>query len=311
MAEPISVVVASDAHYLAGLQTTVASVILHERTHPLHIHLLDVGMADWQWESLVATATKIDARTKLSRHRIDESKLDYRVSGEFTMAAYARILTPLFVPDPFAIHLDSDLLVTRPISQLLPYLETGKAVGAVQMGTVTLGAEIPWGRELDLTGYPYINIGVLLLDLDKWRRDQVTERLFDFIAQESPNSTRILDEFAINWILRDDMAYLPHAWNTFANEYDAGEDGPPGEIVIHYASGLKPWKRPLPVLSHKVWWLFNRLFPPAHPTANPLWEPRNLVRYVRHWGKSRSPAGKKPRATLEDWKNFWSKTRPY
>jgi lipopolysaccharide biosynthesis glycosyltransferase len=203
-------------------------------------------------------------------------------------------------------YIDSDFIVTKPLGGLLPFLNSGKAIGAVQMGSTTLDGGCPWKGGLDLSGYKYVNSGLLLLNLDKWRRDTIAETLLVFLEKESAKCKNV-DETAINWVLRDDIEYLPHDWNTFANEYDAAPDGLPGEINIHYASGLKPWKRPLPTLSHKIWWLFNRLFVPAKPTQNPVLQPRNLLRYARRWTQLRFERGPKPAVTLDDWEAYWTK----
>ena len=234
------------------------------------------------------------------------TRIDNEV-GEFTIANYARILTPLFVPDPFAIYLDSDFLVTRPISGLLPFLASGKAVGAVQKGRSRLQEKSPWGGDLDLSKYAYVNSGLILMNLDKWRKDKIAESLLAFLAEESERCL-FVDESAINWVLRDDIDYLPHAWNVFANDYDLLPEGAPGEINLHYASGLKPWKRPLPTLSHQIWWQFNRAFPSASAPSNPLWKPGNLLRYVRHLGE-RNETGIPEGSQLKDWARYWSELR--
>lgn len=161
MSELIPVVVASDANFLSDLQTTVASAIFHEKSHDLHIHLLDGGMHDWQWESLKATATALNPQTRLTRHRLDPAMLaKFDVRHEWTVMTYARVLVPLFVPEPYAIYVDSDFLVSKPLSDALPYLNSGKALGAVRLFEETLEYDCPWGRDLDLTQYPYVNAGL-------------------------------------------------------------------------------------------------------------------------------------------------------
>jgi lipopolysaccharide biosynthesis glycosyltransferase len=310
MAEPISVVVASDANMLPGLQTTLASAAVTEKSRPLHFHLLDGGLPDWQWDSLVATVARVSPRSGMTRHRIETSTLaKFQVSGELPMMTYARVLTPLFVPDPFAIYVDCDFLVSRPMSDLLPYLDSGKAIVAARQGEEKLQHDCPWGRDLDLSGYPYANAGIMLFNLEKWRKDDISARTVAFLEKESINC-RYHDQTAMNWLWRDDIEFVPTSWNSFANEYSAGHrKGSPGEINLHYASGMKPWKRPLPTLAHRVWWQFNHYFPPAVPPPNPLWSPRNLARYVRQWGKPGENDGQEPGSQLKDWDLFWKNLR--
>jgi lipopolysaccharide biosynthesis glycosyltransferase len=312
MPEPIALVVASDANFLFGLQTTVASVILHERLHPIEIHLLDSGMRDWQWDSLVATATRLDPRTRLTRHRIALERFEnFHISGEYTKTTYARILAPLFVPDPFAVYIDSDFVVTKPISDLLPHLNSGKAVGAAQQAqaNLTMVADCPWGKDPSFAKYLYVNAGILLLNLDKWRKDQITEALLLFLKKESAKCTS-LDQSAINWLLRDDIHYLPAAWNVLSVDYHSGAMKPgPGEVNLHFASGMKPWTRRLPSLSHRIWWLFNQVFPPASRPPNPLFNPRNLQRYLRHRARAawKSRTAAPAPGDFEEWNAYFRK----
>jgi lipopolysaccharide biosynthesis glycosyltransferase len=231
MAEPISVVVASDANMLPGLQTTLASAAVTEKSRPLHFHLLDGGLPDWQWDSLVATVARVSPRSGMTRHRIETSTLaKFQVSGELPMMTYARVLTPLFVPDPFAIYVDCDFLVSRPMSDLLPYLDSGKAIVAARQGEEKLQHDCPWGRDLDLSGYPYANAGIMLFNLEKWRKDDISARTVAFLEKESINC-RYHDQTAMNWLWRDDIEFVPTSWNSFANEYSAAANAGPSRLV--------------------------------------------------------------------------------
>ena len=143
MAEPIPVVVASDAHMLFGLQTTLASAVLAEKSRPLSIHLLDGGMTDSQWQLLVETVARVGPHTRITRHKIDTSAFaKFRTDKEMPVMTYARALTPEFVPDPYAIYIDCDFLVTKPMSDLLPYLDSGKAFAAAPQHSIRLSDDL-------------------------------------------------------------------------------------------------------------------------------------------------------------------------
>jgi lipopolysaccharide biosynthesis glycosyltransferase len=314
MSEPIPVVVACDSNFLLGLQTTLASVILHEKSNTLSIHVLDGGLFDRQWESLVSTVARLNPHTRLTRHRLGQSILaNFSVKKEWTVMAYARILAPMFVPDPFAVYIDSDFLVSKPISELLPYLNSGKAICASPDTTCDWKTECPWGEsDPNLSKYTYVNSGLLLLNLEKWRRDGIAEHLFSFLEKESAK-IKFPDQSAINWLLKDDIEYIPVTWNTIAHDYDFDANkAHPGEINLHFCTGMKPWKRPLPRLSHHIWWLFNEIFPPTSRPPNPLWRPRNLVRYARYWVRNHRegiPESLGSPGSIKAWGEYWKNLR--
>jgi lipopolysaccharide biosynthesis glycosyltransferase len=232
----------------------------------------------------------------------------FSVRNELTVMTYARILSPRFVPDPFAIYIDSDFLVSKPLSELLPYFHSDKAICATREGESDLTHDCPWGTGPELKKYGYVNSGLLVLNLDKWRKDHLTENLLTFLDKESARCL-FFDQSAVNWLLRDDIDYLPSRWNVFGSDYDSGAiRAEPGEINLHFASGMKPWKRPLPTPSHHIWWLFNRIFPPATAPSNPVMQPRNLARYVSSWAQLRMSGNTNQidtGATLKSWERFW------
>ena len=145
----------------------------------------------------------------------------------------------------------------------------------------------------------------MLFNLEKWRRDDISARTVAFLEKESRNC-RWHDQTAINWLWRDDLEFIPMSWNSFAIDYSAGwSKGLPGEVNLHYASGMKPWKRRLPSLAHEIWWQFNRTFPPAAPPPNPLWNPYHLARYVANWRDAKNNGNREPGNQRKDWDRYW------
>jgi len=312
MVEPISVVLASDRHLFFGLQTTMASAVLAEKSRPLSFHLLDGGVTDWQWQMLVETVAKVGPQTRMTRHKLDTSVLaKFRTGKEMPVITYARILTPAFVPDASAIYIDGDFLVTKSMSDLLPYLESGKAAAAAQSGDENLTFDCPFGEGLDLSGYKYANAGLMLLNLEKWRKDDIMGKTLAFLEKES-SRCGCWDQTALNWLLRDDLEFIPNSWNSFASDYSAGRrKGRPGEVNLHYSSGMKPWKRPLPSLAHHVWWQFNHYFPPAAPPPNPLWNPYHLARYISNMRDAAKNDNQEAGSRRADWDRYWKNLRDY
>ena len=140
------------------------------------------------------------------------------------------------------------------------------------------------------------------------KRDHLAETLLAFLQKES-GRCRYADQSAINWVLRGQIGMLPQEWNAFGNSIDAGSvEADPGRINIHFASGIKPWKRPLPTLSHKLWWMFTRSFIPHARMPRPYLNPRSLFRYGRQYWRGLERGRPSPRAlrtSLEQWNTFW------
>lgn len=305
----LDVVVAGDHHFLDGLHTTIASIALHEQTVPLKIHLLDGGIFDDDWKLLCNTVARLNGSAKMIRHSLADCKISQLSKhGELGTMTYARVLVPRFVEAPFAVYVDADFLVTLPLSKALAHFRPGKAIHASREGMWTLAWDCPWGEGCDLDAYPYANCGLLLLDLEKWRRERIDEVLLDFLEKES-SRCRHADQSAINWLLKDDIELLPPEWNSVVQcspSYKPPSFSP-GGVNFHYASGMKPWKRFLPILPHKLWWLFTRSFISPRSEQQLLLKPRNLFRYARFWlqeAKNGNLASHRE-SLLDPWKKYW------
>ena len=95
--------------------------------------------------------------------------------------------------------------------------------------------------------HQYINAGVLLMDLKKWRAMDYTRKCFDFGRQPSRNII-YADQCIINSVLADDLTKLPPRWNRFIRgatkivtatpPVSASEDA----RIVHYVGAEKPWQ---------------------------------------------------------------------
>lgn len=124
-------------------------------------------------------------------------------------------------------------------------------MAAVPDGDGCTKGQYPWHEEQ--VNSPFVNTGLMWMNLSRWRTESISTQILDFLAIES-GRCRLADQNAINWILRDRIKIMEGRLNSYGSEIDDGvKDFIPGKMNIHYASGMKPWKRPLPSLSHISW----------------------------------------------------------
>lgn len=92
----------------------------------------------------------------------------------------------------------------------------------------------------------YINAGVMLINLDFWRRANIQERLFSW-CNDNCEIIKWQDQDVINSVLQDGIKYLPNIYNTQVSKADFGEikifrDVLKDAKIIHFIGYLKPWK---------------------------------------------------------------------
>jgi lipopolysaccharide biosynthesis glycosyltransferase len=238
------VVLACDEAYGMQLATTLRSIVESNRLGwPLDFHVLFEGVSE-------GTLTKVHASLPLGSASIRWIPVDLGLFREFSTQehistmTYARFVIPRLFPPSVSrvLYLDTDLLVLDNLEPLWCADLEGAVVGAVldrldsQIKAAMPGLEnVPRVRE-------YFNAGVLLIDLDRWREERISERSREYLLQHpfSPYS----DQDALNVACDGHWSRLDPRWN-FQAHLEAkiagmAQDDLPG--IVHFVTRFKPWK---------------------------------------------------------------------
>ena len=149
-----------------------------------------------------------------------------------TRATYARIYIPEVLPDvERALYLDCDVLARRNVGELFHAEMNGYwalASPDVQAPFVPFG--VPnWHAAGRSAGDLNFNAGVLLMDLDAWRREGLTESLLRYLTDG--RHLRAQDQEAINAVLGCRIGEMDPRWNQQAEIFWEG-------IQYHYEAFL-------------------------------------------------------------------------
>jgi lipopolysaccharide biosynthesis glycosyltransferase len=184
-------------------------------------------------------------------------------------AIYFRFLAPKLLPPRVrrVIYLDADLLVLDDLSRLWRTGLGGRAFGAVQdTGFLTVGqAYFPW-RELGIPpAEKYLNSGVLLIDVRRWKKERVSEKALAYV--EAPgHEIAFPDQDALNALFAGRWRPLDPRWNVMLDSAYPRLPNLPREekvllaraiarpAILHFAAGPKPWEKRCP---HKRLFLFH------------------------------------------------------
>jgi len=175
------------------------------------------------------------------------SSIKLPVRAHYSIDNYTRLWVAEFFPAAVAkvLYLDSDMIVTGDIGGLWR-----AALGDAVLGAVT----IPGSTRCAAFGIPerygYFNSGVMLIDLARWRREQIFARLIDYLAAHSDKIVDA-DQDVLNACLYDRRLPLPYIYNAIAPFFfDYHPMGmTEAEIVavaaqariIHFNGASKPW----------------------------------------------------------------------
>jgi lipopolysaccharide biosynthesis glycosyltransferase len=158
---------------------------------------------------------------------------------------YARLLIPELLPRSITkvLYVDADILVFDDLIALQEIDLNGAAIGAVldRLDSRLKAGDTLWTKDLPCVR-DYFNAGVLLIDLERWRQDRISERAFEYLSQH-PHSP-LSDQDALNVVCDRAWKQLEPRWN-FLNDFETDMSGVAvgdGPAILHFAGQLKPWQ---------------------------------------------------------------------
>ncbi|MCH2178176.1 MAG: glycosyltransferase family 8 protein [Mariniblastus sp.] len=273
LSEPV-VLCAADDHYARSLTVTLQSAAEHLRPgNSLQAIVLDGGIQANSWQMIKESLAHYPIQ--LSVLRPDPAVVDgLMTSHHITRTAYFRLLAGKLLPASIdrVIYLDSDLLIQDDLSKLwemeigdhyclavpdiaCPHIDVRQAECNFRRSSPYMAALAPIGnwRELNLNGAdPYFNSGVMVLNIERWRRESIEEKLLQCL-KDNRKHIWCWDQYALNVVFAGQWQPIPARWNQGAHffefpnethspidyqEFIEARDNP---AIIHYTTEWKPW----------------------------------------------------------------------
>jgi lipopolysaccharide biosynthesis glycosyltransferase len=242
--DTLHVLCAADANYGPYAGIMMHSVLRSNVGEPIHLHLLSDGVRSRDLDRMAQMAQRVGA--DFSNHDIAKI-LDgignlRREINHYTRTAYGRLFFPEFAPAEVrrALYFDCDMVCISSLRDLWAAGDQIHLLGAARDPWVEQDIELK--RELGMRpDSPYFNSGMLLINMESWRQEGVSERVRAFLS--APPKTKHADQDVINAVLKNEISELPSRWNTLveapSGPLSAAELN--GSAILHFCGGLKPW----------------------------------------------------------------------
>lgn len=224
---------ACDENFAPHFATMLHSAWYHNRA--ARFILLDCGLTGRTADILQGYASSLGA--ELDIRKVDLQRFEQAASGlDWPIVVFARLLIPGILSCSRVLYLDSDCIVTADLKRLWE-TDIGSCFVAGVRDQNAVDFESRRKPEVPLFG-PYINAGVMLMNLDAWREHDIASRVVAYVEAYKP---KFCEQTGINAVTADRKLILPDHWNFMVHQWSLR---PPADFVpsiIHCTGHRKPW----------------------------------------------------------------------
>lgn len=227
---------------LAALHVAAKSVLEHFNGEPSFTVLSD-ELVEADMGLLHETLTSTGNKFQLNLLRVDSKPFQDFPSLAGRHSTYFRLLIPDLISDDRCLYLDSDIFCACDLSGLAFFELRDHPVALVPEAPIEKSPDLLVFKRLGkLARGDYFNAGVSLINCKIWRKENLKEKCFEFIAEHQP---AYWDQSALNFVLHGRITELPKQYNRLGNVRSNWPlFRPPKNCtghLVHFVDFPKPW----------------------------------------------------------------------
>lgn len=253
--ETVTVVFSTNDSYSMLLGVALCSIFENKKgDYPINVYVVDFGISTKNKKRL-GTLEKQYGFT--INYVIPDAKIyrglplaDLSKGFHAPVEAFHRVFLAHFLPPDCRkiIDFDVDVIIRGDIAELFNADLGGKVLGATpDCEQEERQAHLKKLREDIKCPAPpresaYLSVGVLLVDLEVWRKSGTEEKLRELIYKH-PDKLRYHEQDALNLVLAGDYKELGVKYSLIAAAIPIGAypHNEPDPLIVHFAGGGKPW----------------------------------------------------------------------
>jgi lipopolysaccharide biosynthesis glycosyltransferase len=246
----IEIITACDDNYIQHLSVMLCSLLKNTQDKKnIRINVIDGGISQSNKDKLLNFINDV-YHLQVNYLLVDKSIYQqFPISHHFTHTIYYRISMPLLfdISIKKVLYLDADMVIKDDIKKLWDVdISNYYASGVEALSFVDRFADLNMPQNS-----LYFCSGLLLINLTKWREDNIMTKVIDFI-EKNQDKIQMWDQDSLNSVLCGKWLPLPLKWNQqtyffddkiykkFSSRQDFIE-ARNNPSIIHYTSSHKPW----------------------------------------------------------------------
>jgi len=252
----INLAFAFNHKYLVPFYVTLTSIFASNGSNRFNIHIIASSISEQQRQEMQVFAHTCGSQVTF--YEIDEDYVNSfatSVNSRYGTTIYYRLFLSELVMEEKLLYLDTDVIVQNDLRDLYSLNIGNHPVAAAPDGPACARPELGISEEDS-----YFNSGVMLIHTRNWKKQRVTERATQFLA-EFPTKAVYPEQDALNYVLKNNWYQLDVKYNlTFRDipliqgGYDAFLEG---KTIIHFNHAFKPWSV---ICHHPLKYVFNNHF---------------------------------------------------
>lgn len=277
--ETVQIVAAANDLYVPYLSVVIQSIINNSTdSHKYKVTVMHTDITAKHRDMLKKMAHKKDNFDIAFINVMQEMKnyMNLFISNHIKIETYFRLLLPKIMPDVNKVlYMDCDVIANSDVAELYntdisDYFLAGTrdADSAANYNSNSDYSEYI-DNVLGLSNpYDYLQAGIIVMNLDKFRKLCGTKKLLDIAMSRN---WRFHDQDVLNYCCKDKIKFVDYAWN-FVYDYDEGFRRSTNVIVnaphyimsdymrakkspkiIHFSWTNKPWFSPGVHFGEKFW----------------------------------------------------------
>lgn len=211
----LDVIIASDSNYLHLVSTCVVSFFETNPDEKLHLHLLSNGIGEGELGTLKIMIEEHQGALSIYPLENLRERLTVNVPDTISVTSYARLFASSILPPSLdkVLYIDCDIIFNGAIKELFNEDLGNSLVGGVLDPLISR----TYKREIRIPmEEPYVNAGVLLIPLNRWRSEGIEQQFVDYLVANG-GKVHHHDQGIINAVCVGRKKILPPQFNVMSN----------------------------------------------------------------------------------------------
>ena len=255
----------TDSNYAELLAVSITSLLVNSANdESFNIYVLDGGLtkSDKQNIEILNNIKKFNIQyIKMDEKEFKDCPLflkpkdDKHIAYHVTIPTYFKLKLSEVLPNlKKVLYLDCDVIINDSVEALYNIDMKGFA------NAMALDAESK-SEAKRLKTKQYYNAGVMLVDLEFWRKNKITEKLFNFVKTNKKDILWV-DQDIFNSVLQKQIKEINNIWNFQYFQYEEIDKTALTNCrIFHLAGRFKPWMIPFEHPLYELYYHYLALTP--------------------------------------------------